>query len=183
MEAVQDGSMVQTFRISPLIRFTLYGLLVVLVLPLPFILVRQGQMLYLGLTLAGTLLGGVFLVGLMAQRVVVDGQGVRVEYPTWVPVRGWRLAWTEVAQLKTRATGQGGRVHYLTNHQGEAFLLPMRIAGFAQFLRLVEAQTQLDTTTVKPLAQPWMYLTLLVCVGVMFFIDLWIVGVALTLPN
>ncbi|WP_287130274.1 hypothetical protein [Candidatus Cyanaurora vandensis] len=172
----------QQFRVSPLVRYTLYGLLLSLVLPLPFLLIHRGETQYFGPMVIGVALGWGVLVGLMSQRVVVDGSGVRVVYAPWVPqslVKGWQIRWDEVAQLKTRPTGQGGRVHYLVNRQDDAFLLPMRIAGFAQFLRLVAAQTTIDTSRVKPLAQPWMYLTLLVCVGLMLLVDLWVIITAL----
>jgi len=172
------------FRISPLVRFTLYGLLWSLVLPLPFLMFHQKNYGSLPLLLVGVGAGWLALVGLLSQGVLVDEQGVRVEYAPWVPaqlVKGWQLKWAEITEIRSRRTGQGGMVHYLVNPQGDQFLLPMRIAGFAQFLRLVVAKTALDTSRVKPLAQPWMYLTLLVCVVGMFLVDTWIIVTALTL--
>ena len=166
-------------------RFTLLGLLVALVLPLPFILVYQGQTGWLLPTLVGIGLGWLGLIALMSQRVMVDATGVQVSYASWVPqgwVRGWQIPWSEITEIRSRPTSQGGRVHYLVDRRGAAFLLPMRIAGFAQFLRVVEAQTGLDTRRVKPLAQPWMYLTLLVCVVFLLLTDCWIIGVALSAP-
>ncbi|WP_218079266.1 hypothetical protein [Anthocerotibacter panamensis] len=169
------------FRISPLVRYTLYGLLLALVLPLPFLLVHQGATQWLPVTLLGVSLGWGVLVGLMSQRVAVDGSGVRVEYALWVPgrlVRGWQLPWEDLAHIQTRATGQGGQVHYLVNYRGDRFLLPMRIAGFARLLRLIEERTGLDLTPIKPLAQPWMYLTLLFFVVMLLLVDVWVIAVA-----
>jgi hypothetical protein len=170
------------FRVSPLVRYTLYGLLFVLVCPLPFLMVHQKNTDSLPVAVIGVSIGFIALIGLMSQRVRVDSQGVQVEYASWVPnflVKGWSLAWSEVKDIRSRPTGQGGRVHYLVRRgEQEAYLLPMRIAGFARFLRELEAYTGIDTTRVKPLAQPWMYLTLLGCVILMFFIDVWIVTVA-----
>ncbi len=165
-----------------MVRFTLYGLLVALILPLPFILYYQKATVFLPWMLVGVGLGGLILVGLMSQRVMLDGIGVRVGYAPWVPhflVKGWQIPWAEIKGIHSRKTGQGGWVHYLADHQNNYFLLPMRIAGFAQFLRLLEAQTGLDTTKVKPLAQPWMYLTLLGCVILLLLFDLWIIALAL----
>ena len=51
-------------------------------------------------------------------------------------------------------------IYYFTSDGQQAYLLPMRIAGFAELLRYVEAHTAIDTRDVKPLAQPWMYLIL-----------------------
>jgi len=171
----------QRFNISPLVRFTLFGLLISLVLPLPFLLLHQGHPESIPLTLLGSGLGGVVLAGLMSQRVRVDEVGVQVEYAPWVPrflVKGWQLPWEAIARIESRVTGQGGRVHYLVNHQGEGYLLPMRIAGFNQFLNIVAQKTNLDTRRVMPLAQPWMYLTLLGCVVMLLLVDLWIIAVA-----
>ncbi len=166
-----------------MVRYTLHGLLLSLVLPLPFLLVHQQATQWLPSTIGGIGLGWLVLFALMSQRVRVDAQAVQVEYASWVPsqlVQGWRLPWSELKTIESRVTGQGGRVHYFVDHQGERFLLPMRIAGFAQLLRYVTEYTGLDTTRVKPLAQPWMYLTLLACVGLMFLMDSWVVITALS---
>jgi hypothetical protein len=179
------------FRVSPLVRYTLYGLLFVLVFPIPFLMIHLKTTDTLPAAALGVLIGYTALIGLMSQRVQIDGTGVRVGYAPWVPaflVKGWSLDWSEVQDIRSRPTGQGGRVHYLVSkHDHEkdhdkdqqAYLLPMRIAGFARFLRELEAYTGIDTTRVKPLAQPWMYLTLLGCVVLMFLMDLWIVTVAM----
>ncbi|UFP94570.1 hypothetical protein [Gloeobacter morelensis] len=169
------------FRISPLIRYTLFGLLVSLVLPLPFLQVKLGSPVPLWVTLAGIAAGCVALAAALSQRVLTDGQGVAVRYARWVPGfvgRSWQMAWEEVREIRSAPTSQGGRVHYLVNGRGDRYLLPMRIAGFARFLRILEARTGLDTSRVKPLAQPWMYLALLVCVVLMFGADLFILAAA-----
>ncbi len=173
------------FRISPLVRYTLFGLLVTLVTPLPFLQVRVGSTVPLWVTLTGIALGALLLTAALSQRVETGPAGVRVRYARWVPsffARGWQVAWSDIQQILTRPTGQGGRVHYLVNGRGDRFLLPMRIAGFARFLRILEAQTGIDTTRIKPLAQPWMYMALLVCVVIMGFADLWILSAALDTP-
>jgi hypothetical protein len=175
------------FRVSPLVRYTLYGLLFVLVFPIPFLMIHLKTTDTLPAAALGVLIGYTALIGLMSQRVQIDGTGVRVGYAPWVPaflVKGWSLDWSEVQDIRSRPTGQGGRVHYLVSkHEHDkdqqAYLLPMRIAGFARFLRELEAYTGIDTTRVKPLAQPWMYLTLLGCVVLMFLMDVWIVTVAM----
>ncbi|AGY57390.1 hypothetical protein [Gloeobacter kilaueensis] len=170
-----------TFRISPLIRYTLFGLLVSLVLPLPILQARLHAPVPLWLTGAGIAVGLVALAGLLSQRVETDAGGVTVRYSAWVPGfmgRHWKVAWQDIREIRSVPTSQGGRVHYLLTGQGERYLLPMRIAGFARFLRILEAQTDIDTSRVKPLAQPWMYLALLVCVALMFAVDLFIVAAA-----
>jgi hypothetical protein len=171
------------FRISPLVRYTLYGLLFVLIFPLPFLMIHLKTTDAFPIAAIGVLVGFMFLFGLMSQRVQTNAKGVCVAYAPWVPsflAKGWNLDWSEVKDIRSRPTGQGGRVHYLVSKdEQQAYLLPMRIAGFAQFLRELEAYTGIDTTRVKPLAQPWMYLTLLGCVVLMFLMDGWIVTVAM----
>jgi hypothetical protein len=49
-------------------------------------------------------------------------------------------------------------------------------------LRLIEIKTGINTQDVKPLAQPWMYATLLGVAGLLAIADLWIIYTALTLP-
>lgn len=174
-----------SFRISPLVSGSLVGLLLVLVAPLPALMVQQHQAQFLPLAVIGLVTGGLLLWGLLSQRVHVDAVGVRIEYAPWVPswlAQGWALTWPEIQRLASRPTSQGGQAHYFVTQTGQAYLLPMRIAGFAQFLRLVESYSQLDTTQIKPLAQPWMYLMLAVCVVLMGLIDLPIILTAWSLP-
>jgi hypothetical protein len=55
----------------------------------------------------------------------------------------------------------------------------MRIAGFAELVRQVQAKTGIDTTDVRPLSQPWMYLFLLVLTVFLLAIDSWTIWTAL----
>ena len=75
--------------------------------------------------------------------------------------------------------GQGGLVYYFLSTSGQAYLLPMRVAGFARLVRQVEAKTGIDTTDVKPLAQPWMYLILLGLTLMLLGVDSWTIWTAL----
>jgi hypothetical protein len=173
----------EIFRISPLIRFSLYGLFIALTLPLPFLMVHQHQLHVLPVSLTGFVIGWLALTGLMSQCVQLDDTGIRVGYARWVPsflVQGWALSWTDVNSIHSRPTSQGGQAHYLRDTDGTAYLLPMRISGFARFLRSLEARSQLDTQTIKPLAQPWMYLMLAVCVVLLLGFDIPIIVMALS---
>ena len=95
--------------------------------------------------------------------------------------QGWLLPWTEIKALKPRTTGQGGIVYYFLSQGGKAYLLPMRVAGFARFVNIVQAKTGIDTTDVRPLAQPWMYLILLGFTLLLLLVDAWTISTALTI--
>jgi hypothetical protein len=56
----------------------------------------------------------------------------------------------------------------------------MRVAGFARFVQIVQAKTGIDTTDVRPLAQPWMYLILLGFTLLLLLVDGWAIATALT---
>lgn len=174
------------FGISPLIRGTLLLLYVALTLPLPTLAtVTQApvQPEWLGLAIA---VGGVAIYGGLSEQVYVDDVGIQVRYPRWVVWglrRSWSLSWQTVTALKPRSTGQGGLVYYFTGHHNQAYLLPMRVAGFAELLRYVEAYTSIDTQDVKPLAQPWMYIILLGFSGLLLFVDGWTLWMAAHLPG
>jgi hypothetical protein len=159
------SSISRTFRISPLIRITLLLLYIALTLPLPILAATTAASVSpLGLAIA-ILLGFVLLYAALTERVTIDDVGISRNYPAWARLiwrKEWSLPWTEVKALKPRTTGQGGLVYYFLSQAGEGYLLPMRIAGFAEFVRQVQAKTGIDTQDVKPLAQPWMYLILLV---------------------
>jgi hypothetical protein len=172
----------RTFRLSPLIRITLLLFYASLTLPLPFLAdVTNAPIPPVFLAIA-LFLGGLALYAALCERVIIDDQGIQVTYPAWVPRlwrKGWTLPWVEIKALKPRSTGQGGIVYYFLSTSEQAYLLPMRIAGFAEFVRQVQTKTGIDTTDVRPLSQPWMYLFLLVLTVLLLAIDSWTVWTAL----
>jgi hypothetical protein len=180
------------FKISPLVRIALWSLYISLMLPLPFLarlnggidplIGFQNSVIWLGIAL---LSGGILLQMILSEQVHLSEAGIAVHYPRWVPGplrRDWSLAWSDIVDFKARSTGQGGLVYYLVSQNRSGFLLPMRIVGFSRMLRLIEIKTGIDTQDVKPLAQPWMYATLLGVAGLLAIADLWIIHTALTLP-
>lgn len=173
---------VRIFRLSPIVRITLLLLYVALTLPLPFLAKVTNAPVPASALWVGLAIGLLLLYAALCERVRVDEQGIQVAYPAWVPSlfrKGWSLHWADIKALKPRSTGQGGIVYYLLSQSGEAYLLPMRIAGFAELARRVQAQTGIDTTDVKPLSQPWMYLILLVFTLLLLAIDSWTILTAM----
>lgn len=175
-----------TFRISPLIRLTLLSLYGALVIPLPFLPQMAETAIPNSALWTGLGLGAIALWAALSERVVVDDQAIRVTYPAWVPRffrRGWSLPWAEVQALKPRSTGQGGLVYYFLSQSGQAYLLPMRVAGFARLVQWVQDKTGIDTSDVRPLAQAWMYVILLGCTVGLWAVDGWIIWTALHLTG
>jgi hypothetical protein len=176
----------QIFPIAPFIRLTLLLLYVALMGPLPFLAQATQAPVSPSLLTVGIILGWMGLYGALAQRVVVDDQAIAVTYPGWTRGLfrgGWRLPWDQVQTLKPRSTGQGGLVYYFVGADQNAYLLPMRVAGFSRLVGLVQYYTDLDTQDVKPLAQPWMYGILLMFTLFLLMIDLWTISTALTLSG
>lgn len=174
------------FRLSPLIRITLLSLYVALTVPLPFLSQVTGAPVPPALLWVGLGIAGVALYGALSERVILDDRGIQVTYPLWVPRffrKGWLLPWHEVQALKPRTTGQGGLVYYFLSKSGTGYLLPMRVAGFAKLVRVVEAKTGIDTTDVRPLAQPWMYFILLGFTLLLLLVDSWTIATAIALGN
>lgn len=164
------------FRLSPLIRITLLSLYVALTLPLPFLADVTNAPVSPVLLWVGISFGFIVLYAVLTERVILNQEGIQVAYAAWVPKffrKGWSLPWSEIQQLKPRTTGQGGIVYYFLSKDEKAYLLPMRIAGFARLVRTVQEKTGIDTTDVYPLAQPWMYLILLFFTVLMFLVDGW----------
>jgi len=166
-----------TFRLSPLIRITLLSLYVALTVPLPFLAQVSDAPVPPALLWGGISLGLLALYGALSEGVIVDDQKIQVTYPKWVPRffrKGWELPWADVKDLKMRTTGQGGLVYYFVSQSSEqAYLLPMRVVGFARLVKLVETYTGIDTTDIRPLAQPWMYLILLGLTLLLLLVDGW----------
>ncbi|ELR98984.1 hypothetical protein [Gloeocapsa sp. PCC 73106] len=174
---------VKTFPLSPLIRLTLISLYFALTLPLPFLNDFTESPLPTPLLWVGIVLGAIALVAALSEKVILDEEKIQVSYPDWVPSffrGGWSLSWSEIKELKLRTTGQGGLVYYFVPHREEkAYLLPMRVAGFAKMVKEVEAKTGIDTTDIRPMSQPWMYLILLFFTLLLLLVDLWTISVAL----
>ena len=172
------------FKISPLIKLTLLSLYVALTVPLPFLSQATNAPVPPFILVIGLTIGAIALYGALAERVIVNGQGIQVSYPAWVPDlfrKGWYLPWTEIKALKPRTTGQGGLVYYFLNNSEEGYLLPMRVVGFAKLVRIVEAKTGIDTTDVRPLSQPWMYFILLGCTILLLLVDAWTISNAVAI--
>ena len=174
------------FRLSPLIRITLLSLYIALTIPLPFLSEVTKAPVPPAALWAAIVVGAVGLYGVLSERVILSEEGIEVTYPNWFPRffrKGWSLPWTEVKALKPRSTGQGGLVYYFLSHSGEGYLLPMRVAGFAKLVGLVEAKTGIDTRDVRPLSQPWMYLILLLCTLLLLLVDAWTIVTAISLKS
>lgn len=184
MTANSANTSTSVFRLSPLIRITLLSLYLALTVPLPFLSQVTAAPISPTFLWVGISIGFVALYAVLTQRVIVDDQGIQVNYPAWVPRffgQSWFLPWTEIKALKPRTTGQGGIVYYFLSQGGQAYLLPMRVAGFARFVNIVQAKTGIDTTDVRPLAQPWMYLILLGFTLLLLLVDAWTISTALTI--
>lgn len=169
-------------RISPLIGLAVLGLYLVLMLPLPFLAVVSPSPVPPFVLVLVVCLGGVILATPLTQQVRLDSVGMQIFYPAWVPrfwLRGWQLNWPEVQQLKARSTGQGGLVYYLVCQDGQAYLLPTRVAGFAAMVCYIQTQTGIETGSVRPLAQPWMYTAMLLFTVLMGLVDVWVIGTAI----
>ena len=174
-----------SFKIAPLIKLTLLSFYTALMVPLPFLAKSTQAPIPPALMWLAMALGYVALWGALSERVEVDEEGIAVVYPGWVRAfgrRGWALKWAEITALKPRSTGQNGLVYYFLNQaQDRAYLLPVRVIGFARLVRYVEAKTDIDMRDVKPLAQPWMYLFLLVLTAILLLLDIWTITTAASL--
>ncbi|OYQ63820.1 hypothetical protein B9G53_14945 [Pseudanabaena sp. SR411] len=179
--------MINVFKVSPLIRITLLLLYIALTAPLPFLSNFTHANIPASWLSIGLVIGFVFLYGALNDRVILDDQGISLVYPQWFPKffrRGWSLSWQDIKALKPRITGQGGLVYYFVSKDSEqAYLLPMRVVGFTQLVKQVEERTGIDTRDVRPLAQPWMYLILLVFTLLLLLMDSWTIYTALTLQR
>ncbi|HHP7244744.1 MAG TPA: hypothetical protein ACFE0H_08675 [Elainellaceae cyanobacterium] len=180
--STNHSSTPSVFRISPLITLTLVSLYIALTLPLPFLANVTHAPVPPSVLVVGIIVGAIALMGALSERVVLDECGIQITYPAWARLwrKGWSLSWDDIRALKPRSTGQGGLVYYCLNTSGEAFLLPMRVAGFANLVRQVQAKTGIDTSDVKPLSQPWMYLILLGFTGLLLLVDGWTIATALS---
>ena len=171
------------FRISPIIRITLFCLYIALTVPLPFLAEFSDAPVPSWLLWIGIAFGAIALYAALSERVILDDEKIQVAYPAWVPKlfrKGWSLSWQDIKDLKMRTTGQGGLVYYFTSPNAErAYLLPMRVAGFAKMVKIIEAKTAIDTTDIRPLAQPWMYIILFVFTMFLWLIDGWTIWTAL----
>jgi hypothetical protein len=150
------------YPMAPLIRFTLLGLYLALVLPLPLL---APEPLRPPLWLA-CIAGLVLVVAITSERVELDGQGLRVGHPrwcSWLLRRGWQLPWSRITALTPVTTSQGGRVYYVRSaaeqdgRSGDAWLLPQRVARFDDFLQRFSSASGLSTDGIGRISPPWTY--------------------------
>ena len=151
---------------APLIRYTLLALYLALVLPLPLMAPEALR----PLLLAAVPLGLVLVVAITSERVELDGSGIRVGHPhwcAWLLRRGWQLPWSAIQSLTPVGTSQGGRVYYVRDQGGGAFLLPQRVERFEAFLEDFALRSGLDTSMVARISPPWTYRLLALLCGLM----------------
>lgn len=159
---------------APLIRFTLLALYLALVLPLP----AMAPPALRPILLVAVPLGLVLVVAITSERVELNSEGIRVGHPAWCAWllrRGWQLPWSAMSGLTPVGTSQGGRVYYVRDQSGGAFLLPQRIAGFEAFLAAFAERSGLDTGGVGRISPPWTYRLLAVLCGLMLAAELLVV--------
>ncbi len=177
----------QKLSISPLIRLTLLLLYIALIIPLPFLAAATAAPISPNLLWLGSGIGLILIYAALTEQVILDEERIQVIYPrwnNWIFRRQWQLAWTEIKDLKMRTTGQGGLVYYfISKSSNQAYLLPMRVVGFTKLVAIVQAKTGIDTTDIRPLAQPWMYLILLGCSLLLLLVDSWTIVTALTMQS
>ncbi|MBE9153668.1 hypothetical protein [Cyanobium sp. LEGE 06113] len=147
----------QRYPMAPLIRFTLLGLYLALVVPLPALAPAgvSGAMLVLAVAW-----GLALVLALTSERVELDGEGIRVGHPrwcSWLLRRGWSLNWTSITALTPVTTSQGGRVYYVRSSDGSAWLLPQRVARFPDFLDRFAKGTGLSVKGIGRISPPWTY--------------------------
>ena len=168
----------EVFRISPLIRIALWSFYGTLTLPLPLLAFQQGHESSAWITVVGIGVGAITLYAALSEQVHLDEEAIAILYPRWVPHwfrRPWSIPWTEIKAIKVRTTGQGGLVYYLIHQSQAAYLMPMRVAGFAHMTQMIQAQTGLDLEMSKPLAQVWMYGLLLGASVLLGLTDGWVI--------
>lgn len=153
------------YGMAPVIRFTLLGLYIALVLPLPVIATGVLRIVLWG----AVALGLSILVAITSEQVILDTNGLQLKHPHWCRWwlrRGWQLHWHQVKGLKTVGTSQGGRVFYLqttTNQEPEmkavdrAYLLPQRVENFEDFLVRFHDLSGLTIDHVQRLTPLWTY--------------------------
>jgi hypothetical protein len=166
---------------APLIRFTLLALYLALVLPLP-VLAPSGLR---GLLWVAVPLGLLLVVAITSERVELDGDGMRVGHPrwcAWLLRRGWQLNWSEMGALTPVGTSQGGRVYYVRDRSGGAYLLPQRIAGFEAFLAEFSQRSGLQTSGVGRISPPWTYRLLALLCGLLLAGELLVGLLRLQMP-
>ena len=159
---------IHRYGMAPLIRGTLVGLYLALVLPLP-VLASGGLRPLLAIAVP---LGLLLVLAITSETVSLGSQGLSVGHPAWCNRwlrRGWSLGWDEITGLTAVATSQGGRVYYLRSAKG-SFLLPQRVSRFADFLSQLQQHSGLDTEAIGRISPPWTYqllagLTALMLVG------------------
>ena len=164
----EPGFEPRQYGMAPLIRGTLVGLYLALVLPLP-VLASGGLRALLAIAVP---LGLLLVLAITSETVTVAPQGLALGHPRWCGWwlrRGWSLDWNEITGLTAVATSQGGRVYYLRSPKGSN-LLPQRLARFSDFLAQLQHYSGLDTKAIGRISPPWTYqllagLTALMLVG------------------
>jgi hypothetical protein len=80
-------------------------------------------------------------------------------------------------------TSQGGKVFYVRERAGGAFLLPQRVERFEDFLQAFTQRSGLDTSSVNRISPPWTYRLLAVLCALMLGGEVVSLALALAQPR
>ena len=154
--------MIEKFKTLFFVKSSLISLYLALTIPLPFISIEKLKIPSLIIFALGLYL----IINITSDYVETCSN--KISYKSsfiskFLGKKNWEISWKDIKLIKSLPTSQGSKVYYFNTHQGENFLVPLRVEKFEKFLLIVSSNTGIDINEISYISPLWTYklLTLL----------------------
>ena len=161
----------EKFKTRFLVKSSLVSLYLAFTIPLPFISIANLKIL----SIVSFILGLYLIINITSDYVETCDN--KICYKTSLISRilgkkNWEIFWKDIKSIKSLPTSQGSKVYYISNKEGENFLLPQRIENFEKFLSIISRNTCFEISDISYISPLWTYKLLTIISSLMIMVEL-----------
>ena len=161
----------EKFRTRFIVKSSLVSLYLAFTIPLPFIAINKLKVLSIVLFILGLFL----IINITSDYVETCDNKIcyRTSFISKVlGKKNWEIFWKDIKSIKSLPTSQGSKVYYISNKEGENFLMPQRIENFEKFLSIISRNTCFEINDISYLSPLWTYKLLTILSSLMIMGEL-----------
>ena len=161
----------EKFKTRFLVKSSLVSLYLAFTIPLPFISINELKTL----SIVSSVLGLYLIVNITSDYVETCDNKICYKTSTISRILGkknWEIFWKDIKSIKSLPTSQGSKVYYISNKEGENFLMPQRIENFERFLSIISRNTCFEISDISYISPLWTYKLLTILSSLMIMGEL-----------
>ena len=161
----------EKFKTRFLVKSSLVSLYLAFTIPLPFISINELKTL----SIVSSVLGLYLIVNITSDYVETCDNKICYKTSTISRILGkknWEIFWKDIKSIKSLPTSQGSKVYYISNKEGENFLMPQRIENFERFLSIISRNICFEISDISYISPLWTYKLLTILSSLMIMGEL-----------